>query len=62
MRSFGSLLPSRCAVIRDKIDQYIFVHHLVVGDLVRVKEGDKFPADLRLLHANGICVIHVWLF
>ncbi|GAA1706671.1 calcium-translocating P-type ATPase, PMCA-type [Microbacterium sediminicola] len=41
-------------VVRDGVIVTIPVTHLVVGDLVRLAEGDRVPADLRVITASGV--------
>ena len=42
----------------------INAEEVVVGDLVEVKGGDRIPADLRIISANGCKVglnsLHAW--
>ena len=40
-------------VIRDGKKMQILAEKVVVGDMVEVKGGDKIPADLRIIAANG---------
>jgi sodium/potassium-transporting ATPase subunit alpha len=56
MSGFGSLVPPRSVVIRDGRFQTIPASDLVPGDLLRVKGGDKIPADMRLIQCNGLKV------
>ncbi|KAL4470479.1 hypothetical protein ABPG74_012090 [Tetrahymena malaccensis] len=56
MESFKSLMPQDCLVIRDGKEQRILAEKLVVGDIVRVKAGDKVPADIRILASNEMKV------
>ncbi|RMX70062.1 hypothetical protein DD238_000869 [Peronospora effusa] len=56
MDSFKNMLPQQCAVVRDGVTQTIAADELVVGDLVWVRNGDKVPADLRVLLCNNLKV------
>lgn len=56
MSAFGNLVPPRSVVIRDGRFQTIPAADLVPGDLLRVKGGDKIPADMRLIQCNGLKV------
>lgn len=49
MDSFKSFLPQKCLVIRDGSEKSIQAEKLVVGDIVKVKAGEKIPADLRMI-------------
>lgn len=40
-------------VIRDGEKMQIVAEQVVVGDLVEVKAGDRIPADLRIISAQG---------
>lgn len=50
------LLPFFVKVLRDGAEKKIHAREVVPGDIVLVSEGDKIPADLRLLETNGIKV------
>ncbi|GMF25647.1 unnamed protein product [Phytophthora fragariaefolia] len=56
MESFKNMLPQQCTVVRDGTSQTIPAEELVVGDLVWVRNGDKVPADLRILLCNSLKV------
>jgi magnesium-transporting ATPase (P-type) len=43
------MIPNKCTVIRDGIEQKIEATELVVGDLVRLYIGDRIPADIRII-------------
>ncbi|XP_037669372.1 sodium/potassium-transporting ATPase subunit alpha-4 [Choloepus didactylus] len=53
MDSFRSMVPEQALVIRDGEKMQIKVQDVVVGDLVEVKGGDRIPADIRLISAQG---------
>lgn len=46
-------LPKQALVIRNGEKMSINAEDVVVGDLVEVKGGDRIPADLRIISANG---------
>jgi len=50
------LLPFNVAVIRDGVVKTIDATRLVPGDIVILKEGDKVPADIRIIKANYLMV------
>uniref|UniRef100_A0A4W4HB57 Sodium/potassium-transporting ATPase subunit alpha n=1 Tax=Electrophorus electricus TaxID=8005 RepID=A0A4W4HB57_ELEEL len=53
MDSFKNLVPQQALVIRGGEKKQICAEDVVVGDLVEVKGGDRIPADLRIISANG---------
>ncbi|TMW67398.1 hypothetical protein Poli38472_011018 [Pythium oligandrum] len=56
MDSFKNMLPQKCTVVRDGFSQLIPAEELVVGDLVWIRNGDKVPADLRILLCSNLKV------
>lgn len=46
-------VPQQATVIRDGDKFQINADQLVVGDLVEMKGGDRVPADIRILQAQG---------
>jgi sodium/potassium-transporting ATPase subunit alpha len=56
MDMFVNMLPASATVIRDGVELTINPDQIVVGDIVRVVEGDKVPADLRLLSCTELRV------
>ncbi|XP_012578634.1 PREDICTED: potassium-transporting ATPase alpha chain 2 isoform X1 [Condylura cristata] len=53
MASFSKMIPQQALVIRDSEKKTIPAEQLVVGDIVEIKGGDRIPADIRLLSAQG---------
>ncbi|XP_066562646.1 sodium/potassium-transporting ATPase subunit alpha-1 [Amia ocellicauda] len=53
MDSFKNMVPQQALVIRDGGKKSINAQDVVVGDLVEVKGGDRIPADLRVISAQG---------
>ncbi|XP_056682187.1 potassium-transporting ATPase alpha chain 1 [Monodelphis domestica] len=51
--SFKNLVPQQATVIREGDKFQINADQLVVGDLVEIKGGDRVPADIRILAAQG---------
>lgn len=49
------ILPSlqQALVIRDAEKKELPAEQLVVGDIVEIKGGDRIPADIRLISAQG---------
>ncbi|MBN2838007.1 MAG: HAD-IC family P-type ATPase [Fusobacteriaceae bacterium] len=56
MESFQKMIPSIVKVLRDGNWIEINAKELVTGDIIMVQEGDKIPADCRLIEANALKV------
>lgn len=56
MESFRQLLPPHARVIREGKERDILASELVVGDIILLEEGDKVPADGRLIETNALKV------
>ncbi len=57
LREFATYLPPKATVVRDGgCVQIVDAVELVRGDVVRLKLGDKIPADLRLTRVSGFRV------
>ncbi|MHB8844362.1 MAG: cation-translocating P-type ATPase [Nitrospirota bacterium] len=54
LEALKRLLPFRVIVRRDGIERELPADRVVPGDLIRITEGDKVPADLRLVEANDL--------
>lgn len=52
--SFAKMLAAECIVIRQGEEKKITTDLLVAGDLVKVQNGDRVPADLVLLLCRGL--------
>jgi len=50
------LLPFKVTVIRDNLEREIDAKALVPGDLILLHEGDKVPADARVIQSNRLTV------
>lgn len=50
------LLPFYVKVIRDGVEKQIYAKELVPGDLIILAEGDKVPADARIIESNLLTV------
>lgn len=50
------MLPFKVAAIRKGAETELDVMDIVPGDLVILKEGDKVPADARVVQTNGLTV------
>ncbi|XP_018613666.1 sodium/potassium-transporting ATPase subunit alpha-2 isoform X1 [Scleropages formosus] len=53
MDSFKNMVPQQALVIREGEKMQINAEAVVLGDLVEIKGGDRIPADLRIISANG---------
>ncbi|NWT14973.1 ATP4A ATPase, partial [Vireo altiloquus] len=51
--SFKNLVPQQATVVRGGQTLQVNASELVVGDLVEIKGGDRVPADIRILSAQG---------
>jgi sodium/potassium-transporting ATPase subunit alpha len=58
MESFRNMLPSLVSVLRDGQVVRIEAKLLVPGDVILLEEGDKVPADGRLIEVNQLKVDH----
>ncbi|KAL4511036.1 hypothetical protein ABPG73_008114 [Tetrahymena malaccensis] len=56
MDSFKNYLPQKCVIIRDGSEMQINAEKLVLGDIVKIKAGEKIPADIRLIQVNEMKV------
>jgi sodium/potassium-transporting ATPase subunit alpha len=56
MEELRKFLPQRVAVRRDGADVEIAADELVPGDVLVVREGDRVPADARLVEAHDLLV------
>lgn len=56
MESFRQLLPPHARVLREGKVKDILASELVVGDIILLEEGDKVPADGRLIETNTLKV------
>jgi sodium/potassium-transporting ATPase subunit alpha len=56
MASFKNLIPPKTKALRDGEITEILATDLVVGDIIFLEEGDKIPADGRLIEENSLKV------
>jgi sodium/potassium-transporting ATPase subunit alpha len=56
LEALKKLLPFKVKVIREGKESEAPAELVVPGDLILLAEGDKVPADLRLIEANGMKV------
>ncbi len=58
MESFRNMLPPMISVLRDGKVSRIEAWLLVPGDVILLEEGDRIPADARLIEVNRLKVDH----
>uniref|UniRef100_A0A915DWP8 P-type Cu(+) transporter n=1 Tax=Ditylenchus dipsaci TaxID=166011 RepID=A0A915DWP8_9BILA len=51
---FKNLLPQSCSVIRDGNEMSASAEELVPGDIIKIANGSKVPADARVLYCNQL--------
>jgi len=56
LEALRRLLPQQIKAVRDGQAQVLDVERLVPGDVILLEEGDKVPADCRLIEAFGVRV------
>ncbi|MEW6601039.1 MAG: HAD-IC family P-type ATPase, partial [Nitrospirota bacterium] len=58
MESFKKMMPVRVEALRDGSRQEVAAAELVPGDIIYLQEGNKIPADARLIQQNALKVDH----
>lgn len=58
MESFRNMMPNKITVLRDGGLKQIDAKSLVPGDIIQLSEGDRIPADARLIEVNQLKVDH----
>lgn len=53
LEALNNLVPPQCNVVRGGQMRLLTATELVPGDVVRLRSGDRVPADVRLLEVNG---------
>ncbi|MCK9419626.1 MAG: cation-transporting P-type ATPase [Nitrospirae bacterium] len=56
LEALKKLLPFKVKAIRSGTESEVPAEEVVPGDLIRLAEGDKVPADLRLIESNALKV------
>lgn len=56
MEGFKNFIPPRCTAIRDGKPAIVPAIKLVRGDVIEVKEGERIPADIRIISSNEMKV------
>ncbi|OJD23702.1 hypothetical protein ACJ73_04944 [Blastomyces percursus] len=53
MASITTILPDECMVVQENKQEWITAIELVPGDIVKIKQGDKLPSDLRFIEVSS---------
>ncbi|MGD0802898.1 MAG: cation-transporting P-type ATPase [Candidatus Bathyarchaeia archaeon] len=56
VQTIKRLIPTKAKVLRSGVEEQVDVSEVVLGDLVLFDEGDKVPADVRLVSAFEVSV------
>lgn len=56
LEALRNMLPLKVNVFRQGTEVMVLATELVPGDIVLLKEGDKVPADMYLIHASDVWV------
>lgn len=56
MEGFKNFIPQMCTAIRDGKPSLVPAISLVRGDVIEVKEGERIPADIRIVSSNEMKV------
>lgn len=59
MRALKTWIPDQAKVFRDGILRKIDVKNIVPGDIIALEEGDRVPADARLIEAFNLFSIEI---
>lgn len=56
LKALGKMLPEVAKVTREGVEKEISTNYLVPGDIVNLGEGDRIPADIRLIESYDLKV------
>lgn len=56
LEALATLVPPHCHVVRNKKLDHLLAENLVPGDIIRLKAGDRVPADCRVIHCVDFSV------
>ncbi len=59
MEKFRAMVPAQASVIRDGVMKPTEASLIVIGDLIRLKTGDKVPAECRIISNLSMKVINL---
>jgi P-type E1-E2 ATPase len=57
MEKFRAMVPEQASVTRDGVMKSCSATEIVIGDIIRLKSGDKIPADCRVIYNSGMKVL-----
>jgi sodium/potassium-transporting ATPase subunit alpha len=53
MASISTMLPDNCLILRDSAQATALASDVVPGDIIRIKAGNKLPADVRFVEISS---------
>ena len=56
LEALSHLVPHKCQVVRYGTTRTIDASELVPGDVIKLRTGDRIPADMRLVHVSDLDV------
>lgn len=56
LEALRNMLPLKVSVCRQGTEAMVLATELVPGDIVLLKEGDKVPADMYVIHASDVWI------
>ena len=56
MKSINSMMPQNAMIVRDGQATQMLASQIVPGDVIRLDNGDKVPADIRMISVSGLKV------
>ena len=62
LKSFMKLVPTNATVIRNGVKKEIATAEILPGDLISIQNGDKVPADVRVIYINGELKVQYFVF
>ncbi|ODV59688.1 Ca(2+)/Mn(2+)-transporting P-type ATPase PMR1 [Ascoidea rubescens DSM 1968] len=56
LKELNKLIPSYCNLKRNNVNKRILANNLVPGDLVFFSQGDRIPADIRIINSVDLLI------
>jgi sodium/potassium-transporting ATPase subunit alpha len=56
MEKFRAMIPAQCTVTRDGVQKKMSATDIVPGDVIKISNGDKIPADCRVIFSQSLKV------
>ncbi|PGH12962.1 hypothetical protein AJ79_03935 [Helicocarpus griseus UAMH5409] len=53
MASITTMLPDECMIVRDNKQEWMTATELVPGDVIKIKQGNKLPSDVRFIEVSS---------